>query len=135
MKKKLTYTILICVLAMTVTMFAGCGSAVPDRLVGDWQCADKATGVYVDTSFYTLKIESGGSFALTDTRTGKAAIAGSMKGDDTGKLGILELKCEGDFNPPECWPNLKEKSRIRYKIIDDKTIRLGYVGIWMTFTK
>ena len=135
MKKILSITILICVLATMTVGLAGCGSAVPDRLVGNWKCDEKATGVYVDTSFYSLKIESNGEFKLMDNRRGKAAISGTMKGDDTGKLGILELKCEGPFKPPACWPNLHKNSRLRYKIIDDKTIRLGYVGIWMTFRK
>ena len=59
-----------------------------------------------------------------------------MKGDDTGKLGILELTCnEDNFNPPVCWAKMQTQSRVRYKIMDEKTIRLGYVGIWLTFTK
>ncbi len=58
------------------------------------------------------------------------------EGDDTGKLGILELTCNtDDFDPPIGWPNFKPNASVRYKIIDNDTIKLGYVGIWLTFNK
>ena len=70
------------------------------------------------------------------TRQGNPGISGTMKGDDTGKLGILELTCnEDDFDPPVCWSKMQTKSRVRYKIMADGTIRLGYVGIWLIFNK
>ena len=62
--------------------------------------------------------------------------AGTMEGDDTGKIGILQLNCEKkNFKPPQPWHSLDRDDSIRYKIIDKKTIKLGYVGIWLTFTK
>ena len=89
-----------------------------------------------DTSFYALTIESDGTFSLYDQASGNPGISGTMKGDDTGKLGILELTCEEeDFDPPACWAKMQTKSRVRYKIMDENTIRLGYVGIWLIFTK
>ena len=117
--------------------FTGCGgSKVPERLVGEWQCADLASDGYTDTSFYALTIEKDGTFSLNDEAAGSPAISGTMKGDDTGKLGILELTCnEDNFNPPVCWAKMQKQSRVRYKIMDENTIRLGYVGIWLIFTK
>ena len=131
--KKTAFTAIILVLIFTIT---GCGSAVPDRLVGDWQCDPTSTGNPVDTSFYALHIESDGTFSIFDKESGNPAISGTMKGDDTGKIGILELTCDSeDFDPPACWLNLKPNSEIRYRIMDENTIKLGYVGIWMTFRK
>ena len=127
-------------LAAAVTMiiaFTGCGGPkVPERLVGQWECAPLASDEMTDTSFYALTIESDGTFSLYDEGAGNPGISGTMKGDDTGKLGILELTCnEDDFDPPVCWAKMQTKSRVRYKIMDENTIRLGYVGIWLTFTK
>ena len=136
--KRILITIMVLVLvAATITVFAGCGGAkVPERLVGHWKCDDLASDGYTDTSFYALTIEKDGTFSLYDYAAGNPGISGKMKGDDTGKLGILELNCDGDdFDPPFCWPKMQQKSRIRYKIIDENTIRLGYVGIWLSFTK
>ena len=117
--------------------FTGCGgSKVPERLVGQWDCAPLASDEMTDTSFYALTIESDGTFSLYDQASGNPGISGTMKGDDTGKLGILELTCEEeDFDPPACWAKMQTKSRVRYKIMDENTIRLGYVGIWLIFTK
>ena len=42
---------------------------------------------------------------------------------------------EDDFDPPVCWAKMQTKSRVRYKILNENTIKLGYVGIWLTFTK
>lgn len=112
----------------------GCGSSVPERLVGDWHADDSPSGNNMYIGFYEMSIEKDGTFSIFDAEAGNPGISGTMKGDDTGKLGILELNCnEEDFDPPICWPNLKKNSRVRYKIIDDKTIKLGYVGIWITF--
>lgn len=117
-------------------ILTACGSTVPERLLGDWKCADSPSGNAMYTGMYSLTIEESGSFAITDTDAGKVCVSGTMKGDDTGKLGILELSCDKEgFQPPVCWPNLKQNSRLRYKIIDDDTIKLGYVGIWLTFNK
>ena len=122
---------IILILIFTLT---ACGSAVPERLVGEWKCDPTSSGNPVDTSFYALRIEDNGEFSIYDFEAGNPGISGKMKGDDTGKIGLLNLQCdEEDFDPPMCWPNLKTNSEIRYRIIDDKTIKLGYVGIWMTF--
>ena len=137
MKRILITTIAMAAVIAMAVAFAGCGGAkVPERLIGHWECADLASDGYTDTSFYALTIEKDGTFSLYDYAAGNPGISGKMKGDDTGKLGILELSCEGeDFDPPVCWASLKKNSRIRYKITADDTIRLGYVGIWLTFTK
>ena len=136
--KKLLVTMLALTMAIAVvTAFAGCGgSKVPERLIGHWKCAEMASDGITDTSFYALTIEKDGTFSLYDYAAGNPGISGKMKGDDTGKLGILELNCDGDdFDPPFCWSKMQQKSRIRYKIMSDDTIRLGYVGVWLTFTK
>ena len=136
--RKTLITALALAAAMTFLIaFAGCGGPkVPERLVGQWNCAPLASDEMTDTSFYALTIESDGTFSLYDQAAGNPGISGTMKGDDTGKLGILELTCnEDDFDPPFCWSKMPHKSRVRYKIISDDTIRLGYVGIWLTFTK
>jgi len=132
----ITAIALTAVIAMAA-VFAGCGGAkVPERLIGQWNCDKLASDGYTDTSFYALTIEKDGTFSLYDQAAGNPCISGTMKGDDTGKLGILELNCdEDDFDPPVCWSRLQKNSRIRYKIMSDDTIRLGYVGIWLTFTK
>ena len=137
MKRILTVTLALAAAMTMLIAFSGCGGAkVPERLVGQWECADLASDGYTDTSFYPLTIENGGVFSLYDEDAGNPGISGTMEGKDTGKLGILELSCEGeDFDPPVCWASLKKNSRIRYKIMADDTIRLGYVGIWLTFTK
>ncbi|MGX8774550.1 MAG: hypothetical protein ACSW8G_05785 [Bacillota bacterium] len=126
-------------IAAAITMLiavTGCGGAkVPERLVGQWDCAEYASDETTETGFYALTIEDNGTFSLYDT-VGNPGISGTMKGKDTGKLGILELNCnEDDFDPPSCWSSLKNNSRIRYKIMSEDTIKLGYVGIWLTFTK
>ena len=119
-------------LLITVT---GCGEKVPERLIGQWDCAEYASDETTETGFYALTIEKDGTFNLYD-KVGNPGISGTMKGDDTGKLGILELTCnEDDFDPPYCWSSLRKNSRIRYKIMSEDTIKLGYVGIWLTFTK
>ncbi|MDD4199998.1 MAG: hypothetical protein PHS19_01265 [Eubacteriales bacterium] len=129
-------TALLAIIFILVFTLAGCGSPIPERLVGEWKCDDRSTGNYVDTSFYALSIEDSGNFNLYDFETGNPGISGTMEGDDTGKIGILQLNCDKEeFNPPLCWPNLKTDSRIRYRIMDENTFRLGYVGIWMTFRK
>jgi hypothetical protein len=137
MRKILVLTFALTAAIIMLVAFTGCGGAkVPERLVGEWQCADLASDGYTDTSFYALTIEKDGTFSLNDEAAGSPAISGTMKGDDTGKLGILELTCnEDDFNPPVCWAKMQKKSRVRYKIMDENTIRLGYVGIWLIFTK
>ena len=132
-KRVLLITTLVIVAIMA---FTACGSAVPDRLVGDWNCDDTPSGNNMYVGFYAMTIESNGNFSIYDAEAGNPGISGTMKGDDTGKLVILELKCDTeDFDPPICWPNLKPNSRVRYKIVDENTIKLGYVGIWMTFRK
>ena len=119
-------------LLITVT---GCGEKVPERLIGQWDCAEYASDETTETGFYALTIQKDGTFSLYD-KVGNPGISGTMKGEDTGKLGILELKCnEDDFDPPFCWSSLRKNSRIRYKIMSEDTIKLGYVGIWLTFTK
>ena len=137
MRKILVLTFALTAAIIMLVAFTGCGGAkVPERLVGEWQCADLASDGYTDTSFYALTIEKDGTFSLYDFAAGNPGISGTMKGDDTGKLGILELTCnEDNFNPPVCWAKMQKQSRVRYKIMDEKTIRLGYVGIWLTFTK
>lgn len=136
MMKILFETTAIAAILILLMFMVGCGSTVPDRLVGQWDCANTSSGVPVDTSFYTMDIETDGTFSLDNENTGKSDISGTMEGDDTGKLGILDLTCDkSGFKPPKCWPNLKTTSSVRYKIIDKNTIKLGYVGIWMTFNK
>ena len=137
MRKILVLTFALTAAIIMLVAFTGCGGAkVPERLVGEWQCADLASDGYTDTSFYALTIEKDGTFSLNDEAAGSPAISGTMKGDDTGKLGILELTCnEDNFNPPVCWAKMQKQSRVRYKIMDENTIRLGYVGIWLIFTK
>ena len=137
MRKTLVVTFALTAAIIMLVAFTGCGgSKVPERLVGEWQCADLASDGYTDTSFYALTIEEDGTFSLYDIAAGNPGISGTMKGDDTGKLGILELTCnEDDFDPPVCWAKMQKNSRVRYKIMDENTIRLGYVGIWLTFTK
>ena len=137
MKKALVTAIALTASIIMLVALTGCGgSKVPERLVGQWECADLASDGYTDTSFYALTIEKDGTFSLYDEAAGNPGISGTMKGDDTGKLGILELNCnEEDFDPPVCWAKMQTKSRVRYKIMDENTIRLGYVGIWLTFTK
>lgn len=136
MKKILSRTTLILIAALLALALSACGSTIPERLVGEWKCDDHASGNKADTSFYSLSIAEDGSFSLDNANTGKPDLAGTMKGDDTGKLGILELTCDDEnFNPPEPWYSIHKNSRIRYKILDEGTIKLGYVGIWMTFRK
>ena len=137
MKKVLTTFTTLTIVLIVLAAFTGCGgSKVPERLTGQWQCAATASDETTDTSFYVLKIDEDGTFSLKDTTGATAGISGTMKGDDTGKLGILELTCDEDsFEPPSCWAKLQNNSRIRYKIISEDTIRLGYVGIWLIFTK
>lgn len=137
MRKIFVVTFALTAAIIMLVAFTGCGgSKVPERLVGEWQCADLASDGYTDTSFYALTIETDGTFSLYDIAAGNPGISGTMKGDDTGKLGILELTCnEDDFDPPVCWAKMQKNSRVRYKIMDENTIRLGYVGIWLTFTK
>lgn len=137
MKKTLITVIALAAAVALAAAFTGCGSPkVPERLIGQWECADLASDGYTDTSFYALTIEKDGTFSLYDAGAGNPGISGTMKGDDTGKLGILELTCnEDDFDPPVCWSKMQTKSRVRYKIMADDTIRLGYVGIWLSFTK
>lgn len=123
---------------MTILIaFTGCGGPkVPERLIGEWDCAPLASDQMTDTSFYALTIQEDGTFSLYDKAAGNPGISGTMKGDDTGKLGILELTCdEDDFDPPVCWAKMQHKARVRYKIMTDGSMRLGYVGIWLTFTK
>jgi hypothetical protein len=134
--KRVRITAVALAAAMTLLIvFAGCGEKVPERLVGQWDCAQYASDETTETGFYALRIESDGTFSLYD-KVGNPGISGKMKGDDTGKLGILELNCdEDDFDPPFCWSSLKKNSRIRYKIMSDDMIKLGYVGIWLTFTR
>ena len=136
-KRILTVTLALAAAAVMLIAFTGCGgSKVPERLVGQWDCAPLASDEMTDTSFYALTIESDGTFSLYDKAAGNPAMSGTMKGDDTGKLGILELTCsEEDFVPPACWAKMKTNTRVRYKIMDENTIRLGYVGIWLIFTK
>jgi len=137
MRNKLVILFAFTAAIIMLVAFTGCGGPkVPERLVGQWQCADLASDGYTDTSFYAITIEEDGTFSLNDEAAGKPSLSGTMKGDDTGKLGILELTCnEDDFNPPVCWAKMQKKSRVRYKIMDENTIRLGYVGIWLIFTK
>lgn len=128
-------TAILAVLTITIVL-AGCGSAVPERLVGNWQCEPEPSNGSMDTSMYSISIEDDGTFSLDNADTGKAAISGTMEGDDTGKLGIIELSCdESSFDPPECWSSLHTNSRVRYKTVGDDTIKFGYVGIWLTFHK
>ena len=133
--KRVFVTVLAITMAIAVAaVFTGCGTKVPERLVGHWKCEAMASDQVTDTSFYALTIEKDGTFSLYDFAAGNPGISGKMKGDDTGKLGILELTCdEDDFDPPFCWSKMQTKSRIRYKIMDENTIRLGYVGVWLTF--
>lgn len=135
MKKNFIRTAAIVTAAIIMITFAGCGGAkVPERLIGKWTCDPVASDESTETGFYELEISEDGTFSLNDTKSGSPAIEGKMKGKDTGKLGILELTCNEDgFAPPQAWKNLHTNSRLRYKIIDENTIRLGYVGIWMTF--
>lgn len=137
MNKILITTIVLAAVIAIAALCTGCGGAkVPERLIGQWECADLASDGYTDTSFYALTIEKDGTFSLYDQAAGNPGISGTMKGDDTGKLGILELTCnEEDFDPPVCWAKMQPKARVRYKIMSDGTIRLGYVGIWLIFTK
>ena len=137
MKKALVTAVALAASVILLVALTGCGgSKVPERLVGQWECADLASDGYTDTSFYALTIEKDGTFSLYDEAAGNPGISGTMKGDDTGKLGILELNCtEDDFDPPVCWAKLQKNSRLRYKIMSDGTIRLGYVGIWLIFSK
>ena len=135
MKRILAAAVAVVTVMTMLIAFTGCGEKVPERLVGQWDCAEYASDETTETGFYALTIEKDGTFSLYDT-VGNPGISGTMKGDDTGKLGILELNCTGvDFDPPFCWSSLKKNSRIRYKIMSDDTIKLGYVGIWLTFTK
>jgi len=137
MRNKLVILFAFTAAIIMLVAFTGCGGPkVPERLVGQWQCADLASDGYTDTSFYAITIEEDGTFSLNDEAAGKPSLSGTMKGDDTGKLGILELTCnEDDFNPPVCWAKMQKKSRVRCKIMDENTFRLGYVGIWLIFTK
>ena len=135
MRKAIVTIVAIAAAISLLIVVTGCGEKVPERLVGQWDCAEYASDETTETGFYALTIEKNGHFSLYDT-VGNPGISGKMKGDDTGKLGILELSCnEDDFDPPFCWSSLKKNSRIRYKIVSDDTIKLGYVGIWLTFTR
>lgn len=128
---------MVTVLAVAMMiLFTACGGpTVPERLIGEWQCDSKASNQVTETGFYKLSIEESGEFSLYDAEAGNPAMSGTMKGDDTGKIGILELTCDKeDFDPPACWV-VNENCRLRYKILDDKTIRLGFSGVWLTFRK
>ena len=137
MRKKYVTAIALAVVMTMLIAFSGCGGPkVPERLIGEWDCAPLASDEMTDTSFYALTIEEDGTYSLYDKTTGKSAMSGTMKGDDTGKLGILELTSdEKNFDPPACWAKMQTKARVRYKILDEAAIKLGYVGIWLTFTK
>lgn len=137
MKKNLKKITALIMIALIVSALSGCGSpAVPERLIGDWQCDPLPSNGSIDTSFYSISIQADGTFSLDDNNTGKPAMSGTMEGDDTGKLGIVEIHCDGkNFDPPACWSSLSKDARLRYKTDGSDTIKFGYVGIWLTFRK
>lgn len=131
-------TVLAAIAVVTVAILGltACGGPpVPEKLIGEWKCQEMASDQVTDTSFYALRIEESGEFSLYDEAAGNPGMSGTMKGDDTGKIGILELTCDkADFDPPSCW-SVNSECRLRYKILDDDTIRLGFSGVWLTFDK
>lgn len=134
-RRGIVLPVAIMLLMAAVLMTACGGPAVPERLIGEWQCDSMASDQVTETGFYKLRIDEDGAFSLYDAEAGNPGISGTMNGDDTGKIGILELSCDdADFDPPSCWVINKE-CRLRYKILDNKTIRLGYSGVWLTFRK
>ncbi len=117
--------------------FAGCGDSynAPAAIIGEWTCHETATDQTTDTSFYALSVQEDGTFSLYDQASGNPGIAGKMSCDDTGNLGIINIECNSDdFDPPICW-NISENARLRYKVVDDNTIKLGYSGIWLVFDR
>ena len=77
MKRILTVTLALAAAMTMLIAFSGCGGAkVPERLVGQWECADLASDGYTDTSFYALTIENGGVFSLYDEDAGNPGISG-----------------------------------------------------------
>ena len=120
-----------------VLAFAGCGDSynAPAGIVGQWNCHETATDETTDTSFYALTVKEDGTFSLYDQASGNPGISGKMSCDDTGNLGIINIECDtDDFDPPVCW-NISENARLRYKVVDDDTIKLGYSGIWLVFDR
>lgn len=123
---------LLLVLAMT-----GCGSKynAPAGIIGQWNCEEYASDEATYTGDYVLTVNEDGSFNLYDAKAGVPGISGNMYCDDTGNLGIINLECiEEDFNPPPCW-SLSQEARVRYKVIGEDKIKLGYIGCWLTFTR
>ncbi|MDO4870343.1 MAG: hypothetical protein Q4A65_08690 [Bacillota bacterium] len=129
----------ICIL-LTFTgslILTGCGESynAPAGIIGQWDCRDYASNEETETGFYALTVEEDGSFSLYDQVAGNPGISGKMYCDDTGNLGIINIECdEEDFDPPACW-NISKEARLRYKVLDKDTIKLGYVGIWLIFDR
>ena len=137
MKTKHITIAFIMVCMLLVLTVAGCGNKynAPAGIVGTWDCEEYASNQETYTGDYVLTVGEDGSFNLYDAQTGEPGISGYMYCDDTGNLGIINLECdEESFNPPECW-NLSKQARVRYKVLGEDKIRLGYVGCWLTFTR
>lgn len=129
-------TVILLVITGAIVL-AGCGTTynAPAGIVGEWTCHDFASDESTDTSFYALHVQEDGTFRLDDRVSGNPAVSGKMYGDDTGNLGIINIECdETHFDPPVCW-KIGREARLRYKVIDQDTIKLGYTGVWLSFDR
>lgn len=136
-RKKLAVTFGIMLVIACIICVTGCGQKynAPAGIVGEWTCQEFASDETTDTSFYALTVSEDGAFSLYDQAAGNPGISGNMYCDDTGNLGIINIECNADdFDPPVCW-NISQNARLRYKVLNKDTIRLGYSGIWLTFDR
>ena len=137
MQKKAIKLFCIALAVFGLLIASGCGQTynAPAAIVGQWDCRAFASDETTDTSFYALRVDADGSFSLYDQAAGNPGISGKMYCDDTGKLGIINIECDGDdFDPPVCW-NIGQEARLRYKAVNQDTIKLGYSGIWLIFDR
>ncbi len=123
--------------ALLMILLSGCAgktpdfdtSQVPPELVGQWQCDEYASDNETATGFYAMYVEQDGQFSLYDT-VGNPGISGTMLGSDGH---VLVLCNDEDFDPPFCW-DMDTEAVLDYEA-DDGQIRLGYDGVWLTFTR
>lgn len=112
---------------------------VPKKLRGKYICEEQASDQKTDTFYYALRIERK-SFSLYDYEAGNPGIAGKMylySRNDTDERylskGKLRIICNtGDFDPPVCW-KINPKARLKYRLKDKDTLKLGHDGVWLTF--
>lgn len=119
-------------MAMMLFLLCGCSEkVVPSGLLGNWNCKELASDGETYTDFYALYINDDGSFSLYDT-CGNPGISGTLGADEDGEKGVVTIKCDDDFDPPQCW-DLKTKDELEYEILQTGQMKLGHNGIWLSF--